>query len=100
MKNIKTFNNLINENMDSMEYQLEILKGAGIVIEDNRKVDMGFSIRNQNFEFVKIVADDRFGISTSGLRIFKEEIINKYKNEFESVSGIVKKLNDKIDEGY
>jgi len=113
MKNIKEFskyvneinfnshcNNFINEDKDNMQYLLEILKKDNIIIKDNRYINMGFTIREQNFEYVTITFDDRFGISTSGMRIFDEDTINEYKKELNKVSNITQRLNNKLDEGY
>ena len=76
-----------------MKNYLESLKNKNIIIEDNTKLNLGFSIRKHPFIYTSLMyRNNRFLINTVGIWCNVKEA-KQYSKELIETSKIVEKLN-------
>jgi len=76
-----------------MKNYLESLKNKNIIIEDNTKLNLGFSIRMQPFTYANLMYRNKcFLINTTGIWCNVKEA-KQYSKELIETSKIVEKLN-------
>ena len=76
---------------------MEVVLKNGIILRDNRDIQCGVTIENQNTKYVTLEYSSEYGfyLNTKGVRLTKQNIL-EYTQEFELMVSILVEAENKL----